>query len=169
MQKKDCYNTKIKIDDLKKSIAKAKLENNKIAQDAFQIQLDALILDYNNTDCGIDIIMDRCLYINNQIETLTSDINYYTKQAISNGSLQNKVDQLKYQLSDFKKEASLLNCVSKVEESRQSVVSNIIDQYSSFDKNRIESESKKQVQKRVIIGATVLMLSLFMIIKFSKK
>lgn len=169
MLPKDCFNTKIQIDGLKGLISKAKLQGNKVAEASFQTQLDGLVQQYNSVGCGVDIIMDRCLYITNRVSFLETEIAYYTQKILQDNRVEGKLNQYNAELTNLKKEALGLNCIAKVEQSRQKIVSGIVNTFSEIDKARIETQSKAEANKRVIIGAAILIGAVVLIILFAPK
>lgn len=167
---KDCFKKTEELKTLEIKLAALKKANTSPLEiKATELLVNNLKSQLNLAGCNKDLIMNRCLYLESQIEIFTADYEYYSKQSILNGSLSAKAKQIGAQLADFRKEASLLNCVSKIEESRQQTVSSIISNYSEVDKTRIETETDKEVKIRTIFAGVVIVLSLAMIIKFSKK
>lgn len=167
---KDCFKKIEEFKTLEIKLAALKKANTfPLEITATEMLVTNLKSQLNLSGCNQDLIMNRCLFLESQIEIFTADHEYYTKQSILNGSLKSKADAIGKQLSDYKKEASLLNCVSKIEESRQKTVASIISNYSEVDKTRIESETTQEVKIRTIFAGVMIVVALGMIIKFSKK
>lgn len=166
---KDCFNTKIQIEGFRKLIYDNKLKNNFFGIKELQLQLNALEKEYQESDCKKNEDINECLSIDNEINILTIQVALLTKKVLidqrENEILNTKINQL----NQLKLKANSLNCVAAIEKSHQQTVSSIISNYSAVDKTRIETETAKEVKIRTIFAGIVILVSLGLIIKYSKK
>jgi hypothetical protein len=130
--------------------------------------------DININDCANDPSVkkykrDRCLKLNQSIKSYVNQIaSDYNRLLLSNDDniKMDSTEKLKGVLEKAKEDFVTLKCASEVEASRQEVVSGIVSEYSSYDKERIDEESKYESKKRIYLGAFVLVFGLAMIITF---
>ena len=124
---------------------------------------DALInkwkKEYADGGCGADPLLEECLskeeYINN------------VRNAITNASQQNNmnyVNAMSPVLAEKTKEFNNSNCNAKIQESRKVVVEEKLNKYSTLDKQRIEAESKYQANKKIFIGASVILIAVALVV-----
>jgi hypothetical protein len=135
--------------------------------------------DIKLNDCANDPSVkkyrrEKCLGLNEKITSYTSTIaSDYLKSLNSkdDGGFNLNAfyaDNLKIALEDAKKDFITYNCVKEVEASRQEVVGSIASEFSAYDKERIEAESIYERNKRIFIGASVLIFGLALIMTFKK-
>lgn len=135
--------------------------------------------DIKLNDCANDPSVkkyrrEKCLGLNEKITQYTSTIaSDYLKSLNSkdDGGFNLNAfyaDNLKIALEDAKKDFITYNCVKEVEASRQEVVGSIASEFSAYDKERIEAESIYERNKRIFIGASVLIFGLALIMTFKK-
>lgn len=105
-----------------------------------------------------------CLELKQQMEKLLNNINYWRK--IPN---KKEADASQFFLDAKKALSDSNDCNKKINQQRTDVIAYIADKYSSVDRIRIEAQSIKERNKRIVIGAGVLVIALGMIIAFSKK
>jgi hypothetical protein len=105
-----------------------------------------------------------CLELKQQMEKLLNNINYWRK--VPNAK---EANASQFFLDAIKIQSDKNNCNEKINQQRGDVVSSIYDKYSSVDKIRIEAQSIKERNQRIIVGAGIFVIALGMIIAFSKK
>lgn len=147
--------------------------------DKNQKQLDDLKDKYKSNNCELDadtkaFNRKKCLALNKSIDLYTTEIaNNYKQWANSKifgefNLYQSFAEKLKEPLNEAKADFINYNCKSEVEASRQEVVSNVVSEYSAYDKERIEAESIYERNKRVFFGGVVLIFGLALIMTFKK-
>lgn len=131
--------------------------------------------DININDCANDPSVkkykrDRCLKLNQSINSyvnqIASDYNRLLLSSDYDNIKMDSTEKLKGVLEKAKEDFVTLKCASEVEASRQEVVSGIASGYSSYDKERIDAESKYESKKRIYLGAFISIFALAMIITF---
>jgi hypothetical protein len=114
---------------------------------------------YKDGGCGKDVLLEKCEYIEGQIENYRSSIN--------ESLYQNKPHWVEIDsrtLAQKEEEFKQLNCAKKIEELKQLSVKSTFDKYSNMDKERIEAENKYQINLRIFISVSVLVLGLAVIL-----
>lgn len=140
--------------------------------------IEKLKNDIKANDCANDTSVkkyrrDKCLGLNEKIESYTSQIASDFKKSINdkNAGLFNVnafyAENLTKALDDVKKDFITYDCQAEVEASRQEVVAKIGTEYSAYDKARIQAESIYERNKRVFIASIVLVGALAVIMTFA--
>lgn len=131
--------------------------------------------DININDCANDPSVkkykrDRCLKLNQTIDSyvniIASEYNRLLLRSDYDYIKTDYIENSKAILEKAKQDFVTLKCASEVEASRQEVVSGIVSEYSSYDKERIDEESKYESKKRIYLGAFISIFALAMIITF---
>lgn len=120
-------------------------------------------LDYVKSGCGKDKLMEECSYLEKYLQN--------TRMSIESSLKKNDViqaEEFQKIMLNSQKKFNDLNCSKKLLEINKAVLDKTINKYTEFDKERIEAESKYQRNKRMFLGASVLLISLTMLI-LSKK
>jgi hypothetical protein len=107
----------------------------------------------------ISLCKDLNVKILNKVDVLSSNAGY-SPSYINNA----QVD-----LSTFKQSFAKNNCDKVLIESKLENVNKLISKYSDIDKIRIESESIKQRNYRLILGVFVLISGLLIVVTINKK
>jgi hypothetical protein len=107
----------------------------------------------------ISLCKDLNVKILNKVDVLSSNAGY-SPSYINNA----QVD-----LNTFKQSFTKNNCDKVLIASKLENVDNLISKYSDIDKIRIESESIKQRNYRLILGAFVLISGLLIVVTINKK
>jgi len=106
----------------------------------------------------ISLCKDLNVKILNKVDVLSSNAGY-SPSYINNA----QVD-----LSTFKQSFAKNNCDKVLIEAKLKNVDNLVSKYSEIDKIRIESESIKQRNYRLILGAIILVSGLLIVATISK-
>ena len=107
----------------------------------------------------ISLCKDLNVKILNKIDTLSSNT----------GLGSSYINTLQQDLNSFKQSFSKNDCDKVLIESKLKNVDALVDKYSDIDKIRIETESIKQRNYRLILGAVVLISGLLIVVTISKK
>lgn len=119
---------------------------------------------YNNSGCGKDPLMEKCLERDLYIRNLQNTITQKNQQNnIPQASAWTKV------LAEETKKFNDLGCSGKIQEARGAVVEEKLSKYNALDKERIEAESKYQENKKIFIGASVLLITVALIVVIKSK
>lgn len=113
--------------------------------------------------------MSGCRKLSNDIQFLQNNIERDTLLALYDGSLRKKIETDKLDLASKKKAYADLKCELVLAEEKANAVVKIADEYSEIDRQRIEAESKKERNKKILLSTIVLVGAMFLILKFSKK
>jgi hypothetical protein len=106
----------------------------------------------------ISLCKDLNVKILNKVDVLSSNANY-SPSYINNA----QVD-----LNTFKQSFSKNNCDKVLIASKLENVDKLVSKYSDIDKIRIETESFKQRNYRIILGAVVLVAGLLIVVTIKK-
>ena len=107
---------------------------------------------------------EDCELLAKQIDLLVINKDYWSRQFN-----QGEANATNNFLMAKKKWYDVYGCLSKVEAIKMKDVSSVIQTYNEQDKARIEAQTSAEVKKRNLIGASVLVLSLLMILFINKK
>lgn len=98
--------------------------------------------------------------------TMQSQISTYANQ--STMYYLNAPQEAPTMIANTKKQFADKGCVQKLEKLRQSELGKVIDEFSSLDKARIQSESINERNQRIFFGGLVLIVGIALITMFSK-
>jgi hypothetical protein len=116
--------------------------------------------DYEQQNCGSDSKLDNCNDLNAGIIALENSL-ITTSYSIT-------PDNVKNLLSQYKLKYLSNNCDKVINDSALKEVDKNIDKYQKLDKQRIETESFKQRNYRIILGAVVLVAGLLIVVTIKK-
>lgn len=123
-------------------------------------QLVKILKDkYNNSGCGKDPLMEKCLERDLYIRNL--------QNKITEKNQQNKIVEASAWTKAFAEETKKFNdlgCNAKIQESRNVVVEEKLSKYTTLDKQRIEAESKYQANKKIFIGVSVILVAVALVV-----
>ena len=119
---------------------------------------------YNDSGCGKDPLMEKCLERELYIQNLQNNIYALNQQNKTvESSAWTKV------LEEETKKFSDLACNSKIQENRNIVLGEKINKYTELDKQRIEAESKYEANKKIFIGGSFLLVAIAIILVIKVK
>jgi neutral trehalase len=127
------------------------------------------------TDSSVKLYnRQRCLDLDKKITNQIDLINNMGRRLLQldvtqNVSLNYQIDAQKKLLQDMKSEYDKNGCLLEVEAKKQETVMGVIDEYTAFDKARIEAQSIYERNKKVFYGSMVLILGFTLILTFKKK
>lgn len=107
----------------------------------------------------ISLCKDLNVKILNKVDVLSSNADYSPSYLSTQ-----QID-----LNSFKQSFTKNDCDKVLIESKLKNVDTLVDKYSDIDKIRIETESIKQRNYRLILGAVVLISGLLIVVTISKK
>jgi len=114
---------------------------------------------YNNSGCGKDPLMEKCLERDLYIRNLQNKITEKNQQNnIGEASAWTKV------LAEETQKFNDLGCNAKIQEGRTVVVQEKLSKYTALDKERIEAESKYQANKKIFIGVSVILVAVALVV-----
>lgn len=102
-----------------------------------------------------------------ECEKLNKDILNKQDKAIS--GLVPKLDYIRNEISVLKADFNKKNCDKVLIEAKLKNVTNVVSKYSEMDKIRIETESFKQRNNRLILGALILISGFLIVATISKE
>lgn len=115
--------------------------------------------EYADGGCGADPLLEECL----SKEQYLSNV----RNAIFVGGQQNNILNVQLDskiLQDETKKFNDLGCPAKINEQKTGALQEKIKEYSGFDKERIEAESKYEARKKIFIGGSVILIGLALIV-----
>jgi hypothetical protein len=115
--------------------------------------------EYADGGCGVDATLEECL----SKEQYLSNV----RNAISVAGQQNNISYVSAMspvLAQKTKEFNESGCSAKINESKGIALQGKIQEYSAFDKQRIEAESKYEARKKIFIGGSVILVGLALIV-----
>lgn len=119
---------------------------------------------YDASDCGKDPERDKCIALQQRIESLKSTVTYFYSVRDNESAIRTTAD-----IEALKKEFEDSKCGTKMGEFRAEAVKSILGVYSGMDKKRIEEQSKYQAKQRIFFGALVVLGAVLMVTMFGKK
>jgi hypothetical protein len=129
----------------------------------YNFYVSTLKKDYANNKCGSNVLLEDCVYLEEKILNITNEISASIKYGkLDNESKNAELQNLK---SDFKNK----NCVKEIEKYMQSELGEVIGVYSGLDKERITQNTDYEKNKRIFIGASILILGVTIILINKKK
>ena len=151
------YHTKNIGNSVKSTITTAKLK---------ELQLDYEVnkKKYDASPCGKDPERDKCIDLQQRIESMRSNIVYFNTVRDTQGANNTKAN-----LDKLIKEFEDTKCAGKISEFRAEVIGGITGSFSEMDKQRIEAESKYQAKQKIFFGAIILLGAVLIITMFGKK
>lgn len=102
-----------------------------------------------------------------ECEKLNKEILNKQDKAIS--GLVPKLDYIRSEISALKTDFNKKNCDKVLIEAKLKNVTNVVSKYSEMDKIRIETESFKQRNNRLILGALILISGFLIVATISKE
>jgi hypothetical protein len=116
----------------------------------------------------------RCIELDKKITNQVDLINNMGKRLLQldvtqNASLNYQIDAQKKILQDMKAEYDKNGCVLEVEAKKQETVMGVIEEFSAFDKARIEAKTIYERNKKVFYGVMVVILALTLVITYKKE
>jgi hypothetical protein len=113
---------------------------------------------YADDGCGKDPALEKCLNREWYIQNLQNQIFIENQQNNDRGSGWGEV------LAEETKKFNDLGCNAKIQQSRNVVVEEKLDKYTTLDKQRIEAESKYQANKKIFIGVSVILVAVALVV-----
>ena len=131
---------------------------------ALQLDYETNKKKYDASPCGKDPERDRCIALQQRIESMRSTIVYFNnvRDTQSANSTKANLDKLVKEFEDTK-------CAGKISEFRAETIGGITGSFSEMDKARIEAESKYQAKQKIFFGAIILLGAVLIITMFGKK
>jgi hypothetical protein len=119
--------------------------------------------EYADKGCGADPLLEKCSERELYIQNLQNKITEKNQQNdIGQASRWTEV------LNQETKKFSDLGCNAKIQESRNIVLGEKINKYTTLDKQRIEAESKYQANKKIFIGGSFILVAVALIVILKK-
>jgi len=115
--------------------------------------------EYADGGCGADPLLEECKWRELYLSTIRNDISVSSQQ-----------NNIRYVQSTSKvleaenKKFNDLGCTAKINEQKSGALQEKIKEYSGFDKERIEAESKYEARKKIFIGGSVILIGLALIV-----
>ena len=109
-----------------------------------------------------------CLEIDKQLGSLTIDLDKITKMRgkMQDGAMIKKVkDNILLLIKARENQSALLDCRNKIENIRQNETATLFEEKSISSEQRILSDNKNKQYLLIGIGATIIITTLFIIIK----
>ena len=122
---------------VKSSITPAQLK-------VLELEYETAKKKYDASPCGKDPERDRCIALQQRIESMRSTIVYFNnvRDTQSANSTKANLDKLVKEFEDTK-------CAGKISEFRAETIGGITGSFSEMDKARIEAESKYQAKQKI--------------------
>jgi hypothetical protein len=152
MNLKDCYTTKMRWKEYE-------VGGRNYIQGKHTALVETWKKQYADGGCGADPLLEECL----SKEQYLSNV----RNAISVAGQQNNISYVESTsrvLQDETKKFNDLGCTAKINEQKSGALQGKIQEYSAFDKQRIEAESKYEERKKIFIGGSVILIALTLII-----
>ena len=108
--------------------------------------------------------IDDCVELQKSIEKLIVEKSYYSIKMNSGEIL-----VLDKRLSELNNYFNNINCNSFIGDNKLEQVSEIASKYQEIDKIRIQTENKEQVNKRILIGISIIFAGVGIILITKKK
>jgi hypothetical protein len=152
MNLKDCYTTKMRWKEYEVGGRnyKAGFNTNIVAK---------WKKEYADGGCGADPLLEECL----SKEQYLSNV----RNAITVAGQQNNISYVESTIRGLEEDTKKFNelgCPAKINEQKTGALQEKIKEYSAFDKERIEAESKYEERKKIFIGGSVILIALTLII-----
>lgn len=117
---------------------------------------------------------ERCIELDKKITNQIDLVNNMGKSLLQldvtqNASLNYQIDAQKKILQDMKSEYDKNGCVLEVEAKKQETVMGVIEEFSAYDKARIDAQTTYERNKKVFYGFMVIVLALTMVITYKKE
>jgi hypothetical protein len=152
MNLKDCYTTKMRWKEYE-------VGGRNYIQGKHTALVETWKKQYADGGCGADPLLEECL----SKEQYLSNV----RNAISVAGQQNNISYVESTsrvLQDETKKFNDLGCTAKINEQKSGALQGKIQEYSAFDKQRIEAESKYEARKKIFIGGSVILVGLALIV-----
>jgi hypothetical protein len=108
--------------------------------------------------------INDCLELQKKISKAIIDKDFYAKR-LDVKKVENITADLKYLNSEFTKK----NCTTEIGKAQKQQLDKIATDYQEIDKIRIETESVRQRNKKVLIGGSILIVGLGLLLSLKKK
>jgi len=119
---------------------------------------------YDASDCGKDPERDKCIALQQRIESLKSTVTYFYSVRDNESAI-----RITNEINDLKKEFEKSKCADKIGEFRADAVKSILGVYSGMDKKRIEEDSKYKAKQKIFFGVLVFCGAILLVTMFGKK
>jgi hypothetical protein len=130
----------------------------------YNFYVSSLKKDYANNKCGSNVLLEDCVYLEEKITNTLNEISALMKyQKLE--QIEGKKSELEILKSNFKNKG----CVKEIEKYMQSEMGQVIDVYSGLDKERITENTTYEKNKRIFIGASILILGVTIVLINKKK
>jgi len=116
-----------------------------------------------NDGCVVDLVNEKCAQLETRITSLINMINTQSTLALTDNRIYATVDSLKKQLTQLKADYELNGCLIRVEQIKQDTVKEIATTYQELSKERIDTLSIYERNKRVFFGGIVILLALVLV------
>lgn len=111
----------------------------------------------------------NCVELSSKIEVIQSRILNLRKLFLSDQTLGKEIQRKENELAQLKKQFQEGNCDVVLADLKTQQTLGLIKKYQDIDKERIETESKFLVRKRVFFGAIVIATFVVIIATYKKK
>jgi hypothetical protein len=152
MNLKDCYSTKIRWQDYEVGGRNYKAGFTESIVAKFK-------KEYADGGCGADPLLEECLSREQRISNVRNGVFISGQQ-----NDMKSVELLSKDLQDSTKKFNDLGCPAKINEQKSGALQEKIKEYSGFDKERIEAESKYEANKKIFIGVSVLLIAVALVV-----
>lgn len=130
----------------------------------YNFYVSSLKKDYANNKCGSNVLLEDCVYLEEKITNTLNEISALMKyQKLE--QIEGKKSELEILKNNFKNKG----CVKEIEKYMQSEMGQVIDVYSGLDKERITENTTYEKNKRIFIGASILILGVTIVLINKKK
>jgi hypothetical protein len=152
MNLKDCYVTKMRWQDYEVGGRNYKAGFTESVVAKFK-------KEYADGGCGADPLLEECLSREQRIANVSNAVFISGQQ-----NDMKSVELLSKDLQDSTKKFNDLGCPAKINEQKSVALQGKIKEYSSFDKERIEAESKYEARKKIFIGVSVILVAVALVV-----
>lgn len=110
-----------------------------------------------------------CKQLQNQIESDSNHLILQRKLSLSDGRIKKELPVIEKRIEDRKKTFTDNDCNTSLEKMKIEQLSDVIQQFNTVDKTRIEAENKELVKKRIYFGVGLMLVSALIIFITTKK